>query len=158
MSQLLNGDRHKYRNSLVGECSKTVQIVRDTNSKYYVSRDNMPGFYYPQFCFGTTYVASNTAIEQLLRVAATTPLTPLEDTSMGILAKKSESVKMFSIPNWRTQEINICPITYTVFELSYTNIEKIWNECSQRWLGLILKIYHHQNCISWANTFIHEIN
>ncbi len=130
--QLLNGDRNKYKNSLVGECSKTVQIVRDTNSKYYVSQDNMPGFYYPQFCFGTTYVASNTAIENLLNVAGDTALTPLEDTSIGILAKKSGAVQMFSIPNWRRQEIKICPITFTVFELSYTDIEKIWNECNHR--------------------------
>ncbi len=129
---LLNANRDKLKNALAGERSKTVWVVRDKQSPYYVSRDNMPGFLHPQFCYGTTYLASNTAIETLLRIAGSTPLLPLEDVSMGILAKKSGLVQMLDIPDWRTRDVHICPIEYTVFELNCTEIERIWTQCNHR--------------------------
>ena len=129
---LLYADNSRFQNGIIGACQK-MSVIRRTGSKYRVPKEIYPSKSYPTFCFGTAYVLTNNSIRDLLQNASTISLTPLEDTSLGILAKASGTVKIYNIkrPKWRTQGYSHrkCPSEYTIHKLKPHQIENYWKRC-----------------------------
>ncbi len=134
---LLYSNVTKYENLLIGDCPNHLGPNRDKASKYYVSRDIFHEKRWPPFCFGTTYILGNYSAANLLKVASSTPVVPLEDASMGILARASGTVNVLRIHNWRWTiweprkhfAYTACPVTYTVHNITPKQIEKLWKYC-----------------------------
>ena len=76
-----DNDLGKY---ILGECSHDRHVVRDKQSKYYISYDVFPFKRYPTFCSGTCYVLSMSAVQEIVNVFAITPYFPLEDVYIAM--------------------------------------------------------------------------
>ena len=119
-------EKSNYGNrTIIGECHFNSSPFRDKRSKYYVSFDMFPRKHYPPFCLGTGYLMTRAAVKAVLAHGATTPLTRLEDTSIGILSGKAGNVKFVNFPRWRSERFtNSCPKHYTQHSLTAKQIQQ----------------------------------
>ena len=116
---------------ILGECLVNVPVIRNMTSKYYVNHHDYPFTAWPPFCFGTGYVISSFAVRHLLAVANDTRLCHLEDVSLGILARRVESVRILNVRKWKgiTMETNTCPGTFTFHNVTPEAAETLWTRC-----------------------------
>ena len=125
-------EKSNYGNrTIMGVCHFNSSPFRDKRSKYYVSFDMFPWAHYSPFCLGTGYLMTRAAMKAVLAHGATTPLTRLEDTSVGILAEKAGNVKFVNVPRWRSERFtNSCPKHYTQHSLTAKQIQQAWSMCA----------------------------
>ena len=77
---------------IIGDCNMKAPPDGKKTSKYYVTHEMYSPEYFPTFCDGTGYIISIPAIQSILPYSGTTPVTRLEDVSLGILAKRAGNV------------------------------------------------------------------
>ena len=124
-------EKSNYGNrTIIGLCHFNSSPFRDKRSKYYMSFDMYSRAHYPPFCLGTGYLMTRAAVKAVLAHGATTPLTRLEDTSVGILAEKAAKVKFVNVPRWRSERFtNSCPRHYTQHSLTAKQFQQAWSMC-----------------------------
>ncbi|XP_053164897.1 beta-1,3-galactosyltransferase 5-like [Hemicordylus capensis] len=86
--------------------------IRDPGSKWFVSKEEYPGNYYPPFCSGTGYVFSTDVANEVYTVSKKVPFFKLEDVFIGLcLAElKIKPEELHSEPTFFSDwvEFSIC--------------------------------------------------
>ena len=65
-------------------------VIRDSKSKWFVSKSTYPEDHYPDYCSGGGYVLSRKTIDCVVQKLADLTFMPNEDVSTGILAKQCQ--------------------------------------------------------------------
>ena len=83
-------NKHKlFKNVIFGKVAKKWKPVRAKSSKYFVSKLQYPGVFYPDFCTGPAYLMSNDVVNKLYEGALNESFLKLEDVfATGIVASK----------------------------------------------------------------------
>ena len=118
---------------IMGYCITDGRPVRDKRNKWHLTRDMYSFNYFPPFCFGTDYVISKPAIKSILPYSGITPLTRLEDVSLGLLINKTGNVEVKHVPSWRGEHYRKihCPLSITQHILTAENITSAWQKCRE---------------------------
>ena len=121
------------RRYVLGYCNPKSKPIRNPRIKYYVSEEMYPAEFYPPYCIGTTYIVTRSTIQAILPYAATTPLTRLEDISLGILIKTAQNVPIVDIDSWRVDQYagKTCPMMFTVHWITSKDIARLWTICTK---------------------------
>ena len=119
-------------NIIAGFCMGGISVMRNRQNKWFVSKDNFPEPKYPYFCFGIAYIISKSAMKALLASNKNVPLLPIDDASVGILARRNGSITLMNVKGWWKRygyKDNYCPETYTLHGLTAEQMYKMWQLC-----------------------------
>ncbi|XP_072037381.1 uncharacterized protein [Amphiura filiformis] len=84
----INETFHIPKERLYMGCLNSGMVIRDKQSKFYVSEDDYAGKYFPPFLNGGSYVISGDIVPALFNASFSVPLINNDDVYQGILAKK----------------------------------------------------------------------
>ena len=75
--------------TVIGNCSLRAKPNRDTESRWYVSRDSYPGQYYPGgYCSGTGYVTSMKVVSEIYKISPHVPYFHLKDVCISFCVRR----------------------------------------------------------------------
>ncbi|XP_072036238.1 uncharacterized protein [Amphiura filiformis] len=113
-------------------------VIRDKQSKYYVSEKDYKGTFFPPFLSGGSYIISGDVIPALFNASVSVPIINNDDVYQGILAKKIEMRPIHydgfrnlhtKTSRWRTH-VDICQLRENIWTLhgfSDKNLKILWN-------------------------------
>jgi hypothetical protein len=74
-------------NSIYGYCKTTV-VIRDNSSKFYVPKEEYPGYRYPKYCIGPAYIFTSDLMKPMYNLTKYIKPFVMEDVYVGMLAKE----------------------------------------------------------------------
>lgn len=79
----------EYKRRIFGRLLQRVQPVRRKDTKYFVSRQQFPGHFFPDFVTGPAYLITGDLVRELFEASLRHPFLPLEDVYVtGIVAQE----------------------------------------------------------------------
>ncbi|XP_026882367.2 beta-1,3-galactosyltransferase 1 [Electrophorus electricus] len=109
--------------------------IRDTRSKWYMSRELYPESKYPPFCSGTGYVFSGDMAELIYKTSLHTRLLHLEDVYVGLCLRKLgiHPVQNSGFNHWK-MSYSLCRYrrVLTVHQISPEEMHRIWNDMASK--------------------------
>lgn len=109
--------------------------IRDTRSKWYMSRDLYPENKYPPFCSGTGYVFSGDMAELIYKTSLHTRLIHLEDVYVGMCLRKLgvHPIQNSGFNHWK-MSYSLCRYrrVVTVHQISPEEMHRIWNDMTSK--------------------------
>ena len=89
------------KNTLIGKCFESRGVIRDINSKFYISKDEFKEDYYVQYCEGPAYTLSTDLALSMYNSSLYTEFFKFEDVYVGVLAKNLNSTFSYINKNYR---------------------------------------------------------
>ena len=102
-------------------------VVRDMESKYYISWEDYVGRYFPPYSLGGGYILSFDVVPALYDASLTVSLLNCDDVYQGILAKKIglQQVHVHGIKNLPEKEHSVCFMRQNVWTFRGLHSEKL---------------------------------
>ena len=76
------------QNTLIGSCHDGGSPIRETDSKWYVSRDLYPPDNYKPYCQGPGYIMPRQLARDIIRISSQVSFIPMEDAYVGLCLHK----------------------------------------------------------------------
>ncbi|CAH1789161.1 unnamed protein product [Owenia fusiformis] len=123
-------DSFKIKNEIIGSCFSKAMPVRKKTSKWYVSMQQYPFKYFPEFCSGTGYVTTMQVVKDIVKISPNTPYFHLEDVYIG-LCMKALKYKLRSVKGFNRYKMKFSACEYqkliTSHHIPQSDIEKAWS-------------------------------
>ncbi|XP_067661268.1 beta-1,3-galactosyltransferase 5-like [Haliotis asinina] len=94
--KLTNYHREFLQSGVLGLCGFSQTVIRDTFSKFYVSPEEYPHSYYPQYCSGSGYVTSMAVARQVVYISPHVLFLKFEDAYLGLCINVLGTINMTS--------------------------------------------------------------
>ena len=122
-------------NTLIGNCYTKATVVRNVNSKFYMSKSEFKEDFYGEYCDGPAYILTSDLNLSLYQKSLNTSLIKFEDVYVGVLAKRLSSTfvyinEKYISSNWDiTNFEKNSQLHKRLFIYSYDmeHFKKIWN-------------------------------
>ncbi|XP_060567636.1 beta-1,3-galactosyltransferase 1-like [Ruditapes philippinarum] len=123
-------------NHVVGSCEKIASPIRNTDSKWYASKESYKERRFPGYCSGTGYITSFNIVNKIFAISPKIPFFHLEDIYVGLCLRKiGGSVKNKGGFNRGRVKLNACvykgKTMFTSHQVTAKQMETIWNSKCQ---------------------------
>ena len=139
--KLARANARLLQTTVIGNCSLRAKPNRDTESRWYVSRDSYPGQYYPGgYCSGTGYVTSMKVVSEIYKISPHVPYFHLEDVYTSFCVRRlGYNLKSFS--RFYTKRSELGPCLYktsqvvTSHYMDAESLKSIWStDCNHMYI------------------------
>ena len=85
----------KQKNTIIGKCNKKRQVIRNINSRFFMSKDEFKDDYYKEYCEGPAYLLTTDLVPKMYYKSLNTNLIKFEDVYVGLLARNLSSTFVY---------------------------------------------------------------
>ena len=125
------------KNTLIGNCYKKAKVIRNTKSKFYMSKKEFENDFFGEYCDGPAYIITNNLVLKMYEKSLNTKLLKLEDVYVGLLAKSFNSSFVYIndeylCNKWTNTIINFeknkkLLKKYFIYSIDIEHFKGVWN-------------------------------
>lgn len=128
---LVRAIQSRARNAMYGKLKSKDEVIRNSSSKWFVSKKEYPQKYFPDFLSGSAYVVGGDILKQLYDVTGRLPPFRLEDVYVTGLCAEVAQIARVNVPGFNNYRVkSVCEIRRQVtshYE-SAKSIRFLWQE------------------------------
>lgn len=112
VGNILKVMKNKSEDAIYGELRTSEQPIRNSSSKWYVSKKDYRGTKYPPFVAGSFYVLGGRSLRLLYRACEQVPFIPLEDVFLtGFVAEKAGVNRINEKMIRGNEKVSVCEVS-----------------------------------------------